>query len=127
MWPDLEKALVPFLRAELNGIRVGTLVPGDVETLPRFVRVARGPGSDDWTTDSTLIDVETFTTTYADGYTLAEEVRTALHGLSGRNAGSVLIDSVRTSVAPAWVDYRNPKTTRFVASYRVTTRKQSNT
>lgn len=126
MWPDLEKWLVVYLRAE-TGARVATKVPENVETIPRFVRIARGPGTDDLITDAPLIDVETFTTDYADGYTLAEEVRKALHALSGRKAGAALVDRVRTSVAPAWVDYRNPETNRFIASYRVETRKQHNT
>lgn len=116
-WPSAEVALVAYLQAE-TGTRVATKIPGDVETLPRFVRVARGPGSDDLVTDSILIDVEAFAPTYAAAADLAEEVRQAIHRLSGRKAGAVLVDRVRTSTSPMWVDYKNPATNRFVASYR---------
>lgn len=121
-WPDIEKALVSHLRDSVSA-RVATKIPGDVETIPRFVRVVRGPGSDDGITDSPLVDVETFTPAYADAYALANEVREALQKLTGKRVGNALVDSVRTSVAPAWVDYRNPDTNRFVASYRIEFRK----
>lgn len=117
-WPDVEKALVSYLRT-VTGARTATLVPSDVETLARFVRISRGPGTDDTLTDSHLVDVETFTQAYADGYTLAEEVRQAMLALSGQKAGPVLVDRVRTSGSPFWLDYKNPATNRFVASYRI--------
>lgn len=116
-WPSAVVALVAYLRAE-TGVQVGTKVPGNLEALPRFIRVARGPGSDDLVTDSTLIDIEVFAPVYADAEALAEEVRQTMHRLSGRKAGSVLVDRVRTSTSPMWVDYKNPATNRFVASYR---------
>lgn len=116
-WPSAEVALVTYLRAE-TGAQVATKIPGNVETLPRFVRVARGPGSDDLVTDSILIDVEVFAPAYSAAADLAEEVRQAMHRLSGRKAGAVLVDRVRTSTSPMWVDYKNPATNRFVASYR---------
>lgn len=117
-WQDVEIGLVAYLSKAL-GCRVATRVPGDVETLSRFVRISRGPGSDDTLTDSPLIDVESFTQGYADGFTLAEDARQALLALSGKFAGPVLVDRVRTSGSPMWVDYRNPGTNRFVASYRL--------
>lgn len=117
-WPSAEVALVAYLRAE-TGVQVATKIPGTLETLPRFIRVAKGPGSDDLVTDSTLIDVEVFAPVHADAERLAEEVRQAMHRLSGRKAGAVLVDRVRTSTSPMWVDYKNPATNRFVASYRL--------
>ena len=122
-WPSAEIALVAYLRAE-TGAQTGTKVPGNVETIPRFIRVARGPGSDDLVTDSTLIDIESFTPEYGPSVNLAEEVRQAMHRLSGRKAGAVLIDRVRTSASPMWLDYKNPGTNRFVASYRIEYRQQ---
>lgn len=116
-WPSAEVALVAYLRSE-TGAQVATKIPGNLETLPRFIRVARGPGSDDLVTDSTLIDVEVFAPGHADAERLAEDVRQAMHRLSGRKAGAVLVDRVRTSTSPLWVDYKNPATNRFVASYR---------
>lgn len=127
-WPSAEIALVAYLKAE-TGARVATRVPPGVETIPRFIRVARGPGSDDLVTDSVLIDIESFTpevdaADYANGVNLAEEIRQAMHRLTGRKAGAVLIDRVRTSASPTWLDYQNPGTNRFVASYRIEYRQQ---
>ena len=115
---SVEKALVAGLRADL-AVRAGTKVPGDVENLPRFVRIVRGPGTDDLVTDSPLVDVECFASTYGDADVLAEDVRQWFHALNGRTVGGMLVDRVRTATAPAWVDYRNPDTNRFVASYRL--------
>lgn len=123
-WPDIEKALIDHLRATTGGTRAGTLVPPDVETLPAFIRITRGPGSDDLITDAPAVDVETFAPGYGDAANLAEDVRQAFHALSGRKVGPVLIDRVRTITSPSWVDYRNPATNRFVASYRIEFRQE---
>lgn len=117
-WPSAEIAVVAYLRTAI-GAQTATKIPDDLETLPRFIRVVRGPGSDDLVTDSALVDIESFCPSYGDAVNLAEEIRQAMHRLSGRKAGTVLIDRVRTSASPMWVDYRNPATNRFVASYRI--------
>lgn len=123
-WPNIEKALVDHVRTETGGKRTGTSVPGDVETLPAFIRIARGPGSDDMVTDSPTVDVETFAPSHGDAADLAEDVRQIFHALIGRRVGPVLVDRVRTTVSPSWVDYRNPATNRFVASYRIEFRQE---
>ena len=117
-WANLEKALVSGIRADLFA-RVGTKVPEDVEKLTKFVRIARGPGTDDLITDAPTVDVECFSNDYTTAGDLAEDVRQWFHALNGRTVGTVLVDRVRTSLAPSWVDYRNPATNRFVASYRL--------
>lgn len=117
-WPDIEKALVAQLHA-VTGEITATKVPENLGDLPGFIRIARGPGSDDMVTDAPSVDVECFKPDYGQAAALAEDVRQAFHGLIGRKAGGVLIDRVRTSVSPMWVDYRNPATNRFIASYRI--------
>lgn len=120
-WANVEKALVAGLRADL-AVQVGTKVPDGVETLPKFIRVARGPGTDDLVTDAPLVDVECFASGpngYGDAGDLAEDVRQWFHALNGRRVAGLLVDRVRTATAPAWVDYRNPGTNRFVAAYRL--------
>jgi len=117
-WPSIEKALTAGIRTDL-GAQVGTKVPDNVETLSKFVRVARGPGTDDMITDAPTVDVECFSNAYGTADTLAEDVRQWFHALNGRTVAGVLVDRVRTSLAPHWVDYRNPGTNRFVASYRL--------
>lgn len=124
-WPDVEKALVAHIREATGGKRTGTLVPGNVETLPAFIRIARGPGTDDFVTDAPSVDVETFAPAYGDAADLAEDVRQIFHALTGRRIGPVLVDRVGTNLSPSWVDYRNPATNRFVASYRIEFRKES--
>lgn len=122
-WPSVEKALIAAHREE-TGIQTGTKIPANIEELTKFVRMTRGPGSDDMITDAPVIDVECFSNDYGTADTLAEDVRQWFHALNGRQVGLVLVDRVRTNVAPAWVDYRNPGTNRFVASYRLEQRKR---
>lgn len=123
-WPSIEKALIAYLHAE-TGAKTATKTPDNVELIPRFIRISKGPGSDDLVTESTLVDVESFTPEtgqspdYGSAVDFAEEIRQTMHRLSGCKAGTVLIDRVRTSASPMWVDYRNPATNRFVASYRI--------
>lgn len=118
-WPDIEKALTAGLRAEAIADRVGTKVPDNIEQLSQFVRIARGPGSDDSITDSPLIDVECFAQDYGAASALAEDIRQYLHSLTGHRVGGVLIDRVTTATGPTYLDYGNPGTNRFVASYRL--------
>jgi len=122
-WPEPIAPLVDHVREATGGKRTGTKVPGDVELLPEFIRLARGPGTDDLTTDAPLVDVETFHPNYKGAAALAEDVREIFHALPGRKIGTVLIDRVRTVMSPSEVDYGNPKTVRFVASYRIEYRK----
>lgn len=117
-WPNIEKALTAAHRTE-TGVQTGTKVPDKVEALQEFVRMARGPGSDDMITDSPVIDVECFSNNYTVAAELAESTRQWFHALNGRRVGGALVDRVRTALAPAWVDYKNPSTNRFVASYRL--------
>jgi hypothetical protein len=117
-WPDIEKALVAHLTGQTGEI-CATKNPEDLQDLPGFIRITRGPGSDDMVTDSPTVDVECFKPDYGQAAALAEDVRQAFHGLIGRKVGGVLVDRVRTSLSPMWVDYRNPATNRFVASYRI--------
>lgn len=117
-WPLLEPALVAGIR-DHTGKRTATKVAANVEALDGFVRVSRGPGSDDTITDSTLVDVECFHPDYGAAAVLAELVRQWFLTLTGQRVGGVLVDSSRTATSPMWVDYRNPKVNRFVASYRI--------
>lgn len=118
MWPDVEVALVKHLAAAL-GVRVAVSTPPELDQLPGFIRVTRGPGSDDGVTDAPLVDVEAFAPTRGAARELAERARAAMHELQGHRAGAVLFDVVRTATAPSWVDWGNPRIHRFVAVYTV--------
>ena len=117
MWPDIEAALIAHLNATLS-VRAATSTPGNLESLPGFVRVSRAPGSDDGITDSPTVDVEAFAPTRPAAWDLAAEVREVIHGLKGRRVAGLLFDVAETNVTPHWVDYRNPKVHRYVALYR---------
>lgn len=119
MWPDVEVAFIKILREGL-GVRVADTVPDDVENLPGFVRVTRGPGSDDGVTDSPLVDVEAFHPVRGEAAVLAERARQVMHAASNKHG--VLVDSVATASGPTWVFYA-PEVHRYVASYRVALRR----
>lgn len=120
MWPDIERAYVTILR-ETVGVRVATDIPGDVETIPGgFIRVTRGPGSDDGITDQPLLDVETFHPERHEAERLAERARQAI--LASPNRAGTLIDAAVTASTPARVFY-SPNVERYVASYRLRLRR----
>lgn len=126
-FPDIIPPVINHLSSALSlplG-RVATKVGADVDTLAAFVRVKRGPGSDDEVTDSFLVDVETFTlsTTPQTAWPLAEDVRQAMHAMAGTSFSGALVDSVSTATSPTEIDYGNPKLIRYVASYRLRLRK----
>lgn len=120
-WPDIEKLAVSYLEAAL-GVRVATRIPGDLSG--SFVRVIRGPGSDDGITDAPLLDVETFAPNQPAAYALAEDAREALHALAGKAVNGALVDTVDTATGPVRLDYGNPSVERYVASYRLNLRQR---
>lgn len=126
-FPDIIPVVVSHLMHQLSLYPgdVATKVRADVDTRDAFIRVRRGPGSDDAITDSFLVDVETFTLSSrpAEAWPLAEGARSAMHALSADVLWGVLVDSVTTASAPTEIDYGNPKVVRYVASYRVRVRK----
>lgn len=121
-WPMVEKVIVAALNGSLDRGRAGTKIPARVETLDGFVRVSRGPGSDDGWTDRPLVDVEAFHADQAAAWDVADNARQVLLGLSGSSSAGHLIDSVETAGAPNLVFYGS-HVERYVASYRVTYRR----
>lgn len=120
-WPMIEKHIISHLQTEL-GVRVATKIPSNVEDLPGFVRVTRGPGFDDTITDSPLIDIESFHVDRETAWDIAESARQALLTLAGSSANGVLIDDISTSTSPNYVFY-GPHVERYVASYRTDIRR----
>ena len=124
-WPYLEKVAVEHLTSVM-GKRTATRTPADLEALAAdgFLRVTRGPGSDNGVTDSPLLDVESFGTTETSAWERAEDARQAVHALRGKAVNGVLVDTVSTASGPVLVDWGNPGIYRYVASYRFAFRKQ---
>lgn len=120
-FPDVEASLVAYLTAA-TGVTASVETPSNLEKLPGFIRLIRGPGADDGFTDAPSIDVEAFAPTRQEARALAESVRAAMLDLAGHRAGEVLFDTVRTAVGPYWLDYRNRLVHRVIASYVVTYR-----
>lgn len=121
-WPMLEKIAVRALNDNLARGRAGTKLPAKVEELDGFVRVARGPGSDDGITDSPLLDVEAFHKDQTVAWEIAEDARQIVLALAASNAAGHLIDAVNTATSPNYV-YYGPHAERYVASYRVSYRR----
>lgn len=123
MWQLVEEHIPAFLESRLS-VRAGTQIPGNAENLPGFLRVQRGPGSDDMVTDSATVDVEAFAPTEHAAALLAEQARQAMHSLAGgRLASGMLIDSIRTVSSPMFIHYGS-NLARYVAAYRITYRKK---
>lgn len=121
-WPMLEKIAVTALNTNLTRGRAATRIPDSVETLDGFVRVTRGPGTDDGVTDSPILDVEAFHPDRVAAWEIAEDARQIVHSMAGSNAAGHLIDGVSTVTSPNWV-YYGPNVERYVSSYRVTYRR----
>src|SRR5690625_7823161 len=83
-WPMLEKLAVSALNADLKRGRAGTKLPANVEKLDGFVRVARGPGSDDGITDEPLLDVEAFHVDQVTAWEIAQDARDIVHSMKGQ-------------------------------------------
>ena len=125
-WPDVEEIVVAYLESVLTGVEVASSTPDRLEG-KSFVKVTVQTGTDDGITDRAMVDVQAFAPSRAGAQALAEDCRNALHDLAARavsDDGTSLVDRVQTSLRPAWVDYKNPRVHRFVASYWLTTRAQ---
>lgn len=117
-WPMLEKIVVAALNADLKQGRAGTKLPKNVETLDGFVRVTRGPGSDDGITDEPLLDLEAFHPDQETAWEIANDARRIVHSMKGRIVAGHLIDAANSATTPNYVFY-GPHVERYVASYRI--------
>jgi hypothetical protein len=120
---DIEHATITHLSGFLSTANVSTQTPADFGGRLPFHRVTAGPGADDGITERAVVDVETFAAGRASARDAAEKVREAMrHMASTVPVAGALIDNVSTVSRPQFVEYRNPRVTRFVASYRVSQR-----
>lgn len=117
-WPMLEKIAVAALNQHLSRGRAGTKLPANVEESDGFVRVTRGPGSDDGITDSPLLDLEAFHADRAKAWEIADDARQIILSMAASNTAGHLIDAANTATSPNWV-YYGPHVERYVGSYRV--------
>lgn len=123
MYADVEQLLVTYIPAA-----VPSLTGASVETTNKlleacpFVQVTRIGGSDDYLTDSALVDLDIFNTTRATASETARLVHFAMMHLRHTAVGGVLIDNVETITGPMWVNYQDENVQRYVASYLIESR-----
>lgn len=103
----------------------GRLTPPDLAVQLPFIRVTLVGGSDDRVTDSATVDVDVFHTSITTAMVLAAQVRQALIDQSPHVVGAAVLDACFTVARPRWLPYGTPNVTRVVATYRVTSRRQT--
>ena len=123
-WANPEQVLLAFLSAAFPAVTVSVVTPKDLEAKLPYIRLTMLGGSDDGFTDTVDIDVECFAATRVAAAAMAEEARTVVLAASATNdpVGTRLVDTVDTVSRPKWVDYRNGKVQRYVATYRLAMR-----
>ena len=121
-WPSLVRAYIAGITAEF-GTRASIATPPNLHELEGFIRVTKGPGSDDKIYDSSLVDFDVFAQTYDKAEKDAEALRAWVLTTQNRKLGGVIIGQVQTATSPVWVDWGNPNVHRFVYSARVVTKR----
>ncbi|MEU2514312.1 phage tail termination protein [Streptomyces syringium] len=124
-WPDAEAALIAWLPHHLDGTRVCTDAPANLETVLPLVRLYRSGGTDDgFRLDTAVVEVDAFAGTRAEAVRLATRVRTLLlDHLSGTSTapatGPVVFTACATVAAPAVRPWTNAAVVRIGATYTV--------
>ena len=129
LWPDMEKLVVGYLKAALDGVIVTTETSalGDTFGVSVFdvIRVNSVPGGfSDGLQQEATIDVQSFAKSRADAWTRARTVHALMYKLAGTRTPNGAIDDVNADV-PGESSYGNPNLRRIVATYRLTSRAQA--
>ncbi|MFI9237821.1 hypothetical protein [Streptomyces sp. NPDC053079] len=124
-WPDAEAALIAWLPRLLDGMRVCTDTPANLETVLPLVRLYRSGGTDDgFRLDAAVVEVDVFAGTRAQAVALAARLRALLlEHLPGSTisaaTGDVVVTACSTTAAPAVRPWTNPAVVRVGATYSV--------
>lgn len=125
-FPDIEVVLMDGLEAEFAALGpgdTGRVTPANINTRGReFVRVARIGGRDDRVTDYPVVDIDVFAPTRQRARDLAEGVRSWLLRYPVR-VGTVTLDRVVTETAPFQAPWEGDNVSRYLATYRISTRR----
>lgn len=127
LFPDMEEALIyglpPALEATYGrtGVTVGGNVPAALTGTSAFVRIQLLDDPDDGITRTAVVDVDVFAGTRSLAYDVAQEIRGVLGSV--RALGGVLLDEVATESGPKRVPWDNQTIRRFLATYRISTRR----
>ena len=121
--PRIEKGLRRLILDRITGIpdlKVVTSLPSPMPL--RVVRLARVAGPRERLNDFPVVDIESFSPTYAEASRLAERIDTLLMGYPLR-AGDVVLDTVYATVAPVELPWEDANVRRFLATYRFSVRR----
>lgn len=126
-FPDVVSALLDWLEATFpelaGGGHTGIETPEDLQAQFPFARVVMVTGADDRITDFGTYDVDVFTATRRESFSLAERIRAALIGYPHR-VGDVVLDYVYTESKPRLLEWdEEVSTRRFGATYQVSARR----
>jgi hypothetical protein len=127
-FPDAEHMLMDALADLVAGpADVVTVIPDDLQTRlatgRSVIRVRVIGGSDDRIADHPRVDVETFGSTRAAAQPLAETIRQRLISGPLRTSHGI-IDRAATEVGPQEIPYDDPDVRRWIATYRLSTRRR---
>lgn len=123
MFADVEAAVVAYLPVQVPSlVGVSVELPNDLKTRVPFALVTRVGGSDDYITDTALVDVDVFGTTRVQALEAARAVHNAMMHLRHSSVNGVLIDLVETETGPSWVNWADENVQRYVMSYRIDSR-----
>jgi hypothetical protein len=126
MYADAEAVVVAYLTASVPGLAgVSVELPNDVNSNVPFVQVTRVGGSDDYVTDSAIIDLDVFGLTRVQASDASRLVHNAMMRLRHTAVNGVLIDLVETQTGPMWVNWGDENLERYVMSYRIDSRVNS--
>ncbi len=124
-FPDEVALLVDALvvHVDHNDTRTGAETPGDFTGRLPFIRARRGGGPSGQLEDQPTVDIDVFTTTYAEGIALAKAIRRWLMP-PGRKPPIRWFDRVTCPSGPQELPWGDGVVRRFGATYEVVTRRR---
>lgn len=126
-YPDIETVLIDWLKTVLTAPAGGSLYVGGTYT-PEIekahaaaVRVELLDDPDDGITRVAYVQIEVYARTRSVAYSLSQEIRDVLW--SSRSYGGMVRDRIFTVSGPKRVPWDNANIRRFLATYRISTRR----
>ncbi|GAA3957835.1 hypothetical protein GCM10023085_45420 [Actinomadura viridis] len=120
-YPDIEKLLVAFYRAE-TGYRAATELPATLEQAVPVIQVARVPSGAGYRLDRPLVDVSVWTLKAQRALCsqIAQQVvDLTTWTLIGQRRPEGVVTAASVDVAPYWLSDPNPNLCRYLATYRL--------
>lgn len=124
MWTNPEVVMRAFLLEQDPTLSFSVETFKDLKEQLPFHRITTVGGFDDGFTDTSVFDIESFASTRFEAGAQAEEMRMLILSTATKadTLQRWLIDTIRTTARPRWVDFRNSRIQRYVATYEVAMR-----